>query len=81
MTPPSAPQAPAAPLATVTGRGLLTLSAAKRAWEVANKIERIHADHCLKLATGRRCGTCRDLEAAQNIAADAVTRARRGIYR
>ncbi len=46
------------------------------AWRMANWRERSHADRCLKLARGIRCGTCLDLEAAQNRAANQVTRAR-----
>lgn len=41
-------------------------------WQIANRAERTHADRCWRLAAGQRCGTCLDLEAAQNRAAERV---------
>ena len=63
----------------LTQRGIRAYEAAKRRWDVANKIERIHKRNCFRVEQGRRCGDCLNLEAAQNRAADAVTRARRAV--
>ena len=48
------------------------LARAQAAWSAANRAERTHADRCWRLAAGQRCGTCLDLEAAQNRAAERV---------
>lgn len=55
--------APAAPVAT------MALDEARSAWHRANVRERLHAERCRLIRLGSRCGTCLDLEAAQNVAA------------
>lgn len=65
----------AAPAAPAEG----TMAELQSAWRMTNWRERSHASRCVRLALGRRCPRCLDLEAATNRAADAVTRARRTI--